>query len=539
MKSNLLIKTLLLLVSSILYFTNTNAQKHQERYNAIDVLHYRFDLQLFDSIDEIKGVAEVKVRFKKALNYFNLDFVKKNADGKGMTISSVLENEIEIPYQHEGDQLLINIGLSTPDEIRTYKIKYFGVPIDGLIISKNKYGEKTFFGDNWPDRGKNWLPIVDHPSDKATVEWIITTPSYYQVVGSGTLVEKTNISNTHTLTHWEMTEPISTKVMVIGVARFAFKKLVEVQGIPVSIWVYPQDKAFGFHNYAIASSILDYFINQIGPYPFKKLANVQSKTRFGGMENASNIFYAENRFNTNNNEGLIVHEIAHQWFGNSASELSWHHLWLSEGFATYFTSLYFENKNGLEDFTEIMKNSRGRIVNFAKHNLTPIINTNVENYLELLNVNTYHKAAWVLHMLRKELGDQLFYKSIRTYYENFKFSNALTEDFQHIIEDISGKSFSIFFNQWLYMSGHPQLEISWDYKKTNLNIEINQIQKNNHFIFPIDLKMNYGDGESSIKTVQIFEKSEHITIPSNKQIISLEVDPNTWLLYELISLKEK
>src|SRR5207249_666261 len=121
------------------------------------------------------------------------------------------------------------------------------------------------------------------------------------------------------------------------------------KNIPVSAWVYPQDSAKGFYDYALATEILKFYANYIAPYPYKKLANVQSKTIFGGMENASAIFYAENSVNgERTSEDLLAHEIAHQWFGDMASETSFEHLWLSEGFATYFTDLYFEKKYGKE-----------------------------------------------------------------------------------------------------------------------------------------------------------------------------------------------
>ena len=137
--------------------------------------------------------------------------------------------------------------------------------------------------------------------------------------------------------------------MVIGVADFAVNLSGTInECIPVYSWVYPEDRDKGFYDYAQAAEILPWFIKNVGPYAYKKLANVQSKTRFGGLENANTIFYSEHSVNGNRqSESLMVHEIAHQWFGNYATEKSFAHLWLSEGFATYMTILYMENKQFL------------------------------------------------------------------------------------------------------------------------------------------------------------------------------------------------
>tara|TARA_R110001583_G_scaffold61767_1_gene182187 strand:- start:1784 stop:2629 length:846 start_codon:yes stop_codon:yes gene_type:complete len=280
-------------------------------------------------------------------------------------------------------------------------------------------------------------------------------------------------------------------------------------------------------------------MTHIGDYPFKKLANVQSKTRFGGMENAGNIFYNEKSISGNNEfEDVIAHEIAHQWFGDSASELSWYHVWLSEGFSTYLENFYFEDHYGRESFVQKMKKDREKALNFEKRSLTPIVDTTVTDYFKLLNPNTYEKGSWVLHMLRRQLGDDLFWKGIKTYYEEYKYGNALSEDFERVIETISGKDYSSFFNQWLYQTGHPQLKVQWESKNNELNIKVKQTQ-DNLFTFPLDIKITYNDGASDIKTIDITERLAQKTVTPLKKVSSIELDPDTWLFFEQLSLKQK
>lgn len=516
------------------------AQKHQERLDAIDVLHYKFYINVSDTSDRIDAIAEIKIRFKKRVHHFSLDLINKQSNGKGMTVTKVLENHSPVVARHYNGALLFSIDSTDVDEERNYKIVYSGIPADGLIISTNKYNERTFFGDNWPNRGKNWLPLVDHPSDKATVEWVVTAPEEYTTIANGQLKERRTLEDCQIRTTWKMESPIPTKVMVMGVARFFVDRQEAHSGMLITSWVYPQDSINGVLDFQKTPQILDFLTTNIGRYPFNKLANVQSKTRYGGMENASNIFYDEKRINgTENIEDLIAHEIVHQWFGNSASEENWHHIWLSEGFATYFTNLYFEHQYGKEAFLERIESERKKVIHYAKKNLVPVVDTNIVDYNQLLNPNSYEKGGWVLHMLRKELGDSIFWKGIRNYYEKFKYSNAVSEDFQRAMEEVSGKNLTGFFQQWLYQAGHPELTVNWKYNNTKgfVKIEVKQTQEKNIFFFPLEIEITYDDKTSSKKTIIVTEKKESYKIEVNQEVCDIIIDPDSWLLFELTNLK--
>lgn len=365
-----------------------------------------------------------------------------------LTWISLDENGTESPldYLHQNDRILIHRPLSKNDTVRVH-IQYKGVPKDGLIISKNKYGHRTFFADNWPDRGHHWLVCHDDPSDKASLEFKIIAPDHYQVVANGIRMEETNLPSNSKLTVWKEEVPLSTKVMVIGVADFAVNLAGYVHDcIPIYSWVYPEDKEKGFYDYALAKEILPFYIQYIGPYAYKKLANVESKTRFGGLENANTIFYSEKSIKGDrSNENMIAHEIAHQWFGNMATEKSFGHLWLSEGFATYFAMLYEEEKYGKEKMIELLSKSRNLIVDYSRKKNAPVIDTTTRDYMKLLNPNTYQKGGWVLHMLRMELGDSIFHQAIRQYYVRYAGHTAGTEDLQEVFESVSGQNLHQFF----------------------------------------------------------------------------------------------
>ncbi|MBO3698645.1 M1 family metallopeptidase [Roseivirga sp. E12] len=519
-----------LAILALFLSTSLFAQKHFDRFNELDVQHYSFDIKLNDENDRIEGAATVIVKFKKEVSEFVLDLINPE-NGKGMSVNRIMSNEKRIPYTHFDNQVTIKEG-GKAGEIKSFTIAYDGVPQTGLVISKNKYGDRTFFGDNWPNRGRHWLPTVDHPSDKATVEWIVTAPSHYKVVGNGRLVREESIGNNFTKTQWKTEVVIPVKVMVMGAARFAVDNVEVVDGAQVSSWVYPQDEKDGFYDYAQAAPILKWFVDNVAPYPYAKLANVQSKTQFGGMENAGNIFYSERSIDGKRSaEGLIAHEIAHQWFGNSASEANWHHAWLSEGFATYFTNLYMEETYGRDKLVEMVKQQRENVINFSRQQLVPVVNTAVTDYMKLLNANTYQKGGWVLHMLRKEVGDEVFWKGIKTYYNKFKYSNALTEDLKEVFEEASGKDLDQFFKQWIYTAGQPEIEFSWTYKGKKLNIFTAQDQSE-LFEFDLEFLIIFDDGSTQKETLSITDEYESFKVKSKKKPAEIVLDPDTWLLFQ-------
>jgi len=522
-------RLILLLTSYITFGQNSN----------IDIQSYTNSIIVNDTSDVIIGETDINILFKEPMTSFSVDLINKNAEGKGMTVTKVLKNENKVSFTQSNNKLAINDTISATGQKSTYNIYYSGIPADGLIISKNKYGDRTFFGDNWPNRAKNWFPCIDHPSDKALVTFKITAPSYYQVIANGKLIEETNLTNGNTYYVWKTNVALPTKVMTIGIARFAVDYLESVHNIPISSWVYPQNKTEGFYDYAQAKQILNYFIENIGPYPYQKLSNVQSKTRYGGMENASNIFYSESSVSgKRDHEDLLAHEIAHQWFGDSATETDWSHLWLSEGFATYFTDLYVLHTHGNDAFKKRMISEKLKVLSFAKRKYAPIVDHETKNFMDLLNANSYQKGGWVLHMLRKKVGDDLFWESIRKYYDTYKLSNASTSDLQHVFETVTKQDLISFFKQWLFTAGHPELAFTHTEKDGKLNLTVSQKQKSDfNFVFPLEIKIIYNDNSQEIKTLNVSKRNETFQVPLKSNLKDIIIDPNTWLLFEDVTEK--
>ena len=520
----------------IIVFVVAHAQNNYSRSKEIDIRHYIFEIQLNDTTNRIEGKATIEARILQPTQNITLDFVGLNdSTNTGMVVSKVTSEGKKLQYAQKSDQLEIAFPSVIQENLTVqFTIAYSGIPADGLIISKNKFGDRTFFGDNWPNRARFWLPTVDHPSDKTTVEFRVVAPDYYQVVSNGVQVEESNWENLMKLTRWKEDVPISTELMVIGVARFAQLNNGSIDGIPVSTWVFPQNRKAGFYDYAVGVRPLEYYSTLIGPYPFEKLANVQSKTSFGGMENAGCIFYAEETVTgLRLTELLTAHEIAHQWFGNSVTQRNWHDIWLSEGFATYLTHLYTKQFGGETRFKLGLINDRSKVIKFADENWAPVIDTTHIDFKHLLNANTYEKAGWVLHMLNTEVGDSIFVNILRKYYNEFRDSTAVTNDFVQVAETVSGKNLHPFFDEWLYQPGFPQITIQWRQRASKkLILTLKQVQPETLFTFPLEIQFQLKNGKTMVKTVEITDWKNKLVFDLENNVESVQLDPDVKLLFE-------
>ncbi|GAB4037333.1 M1 family metallopeptidase [Spirosoma jeollabukense] len=536
-------KILITLLALIATVANAQVPSNVARYTqpGVDVQNYAFSLTLSDSTNQIQG--ETTIRFVRADDrqtvWFDLIGSKADSSKTGMKVRSVSLNDGKAtPFSQRNDRVFINLP-AAPGQPTEVVIRYEGTPARGLIISQNKFGERTFFGDNWPNNARNYLPVVDHPSDKATCSFTVNAPAAYRVIANGKLLGDSNLPNGRKLTRWQENTPIPTKVMVIGAAHFAVDEVGAVSGVPVQSWLYPEDSKKGFIDYRPAKTILQYFIDKIGPYSYEKLANVQSTTIFGGMENASCIFYDEKIIvgkKDSDVEALLAHEIAHQWFGNSATETDWSQLWLSEGFATYFSALYLEHAYGRDTLNAVLNQNKNQIFRYvALKPKSTIIDSTTTNLMDLLNPNSYQKGGWVLHMLRHELGDDIFWKGIRAYYEKFRNANAQSSDFQAVMESASGKKLGQFFQQWLSQPGFP--DIVWgsryDAAKKALVIDVRQAQRSGaYFTIPLTFSIRGNNGREVQRSARLTMTgpTQTFTIPLATKPTSVVIDPDNTVL---------
>ena len=502
--------------------------------SSIDVISYDFTIYLSDKTDSITGEAAIRISHTGLSDIVWFDLAGEESRGRGMRVGRVSVDGEAASFVHEDGRLGISLPVTkyagTGSRIT---ITYSGIPADGLIISRNRYGERTFFADNWPDRARNWIPCVDHPSDKAKVDFRVYAPVHYQVVANGRLVEQVDMPEGIRYTHYSEEVSISTKVMVIGAARFASRMEAVVGGTEIWTHVFPSDREAGYSDYAVTVKPFLFFSDYVGPYPYEKLSNVQSKTMFGGMENAGCIFYSERSVTGRNGaESLMAHEIAHQWFGNSVTERDWHHVWLSEGFATFLTSYYLAEQYGDSLGQSLRQRSRDRVVQAWMQRPAPVIDTTITDFMKRLSTNSYQKGAWVLHMLLSELGEDTFTRVIRTYYSRFRNQTAVTDDFRRVAEEISQRDLAIFFHQWLYRPDLPQLGMEWSYnsRRKEVEVTVRQVQEGDPFSINVEVEVTAA-GRRSVEVVELGSGTGSLIIRSESRPERVVLDPGVKLPY--------
>ena len=508
----------------------------------IDVEHYRFALTLADSTDRITGVATIRLRLlASGVSQVTLDLVETSAarQGRGMQVSEVLRDGTSLRFQHSGEKVVITLG-AAPESgtVIELVVRYAGIPADGLQIKPNQHGDRAFFSDNWPNKGHHWLPMIDHIADKATMEMDVTAPAHYQVISNGRRIEETDDTRGNRRTVWRESVPISPWLYALGVAHFAVQHVGDYNGLPIETWVFAQQRDAGFHDFAVPTKdALAFYSEWIGPFSYEKLANVQSNSVSGGMEAASAIFYSAGSVAGTRPvrwRNVVIHEIAHQWFGNAVTESDWNDVWLSEGFATYFTLLFIEHAYGRDEFTAGLRDSRRTVVDFdTKRPDYRVVHANLTDMADVTSAMTYQKGSWTLHMLRQELGDDRFWSGIRDYHARFRDRNATTSDFRAAMERAAGRDLGAFFQQWLYRGGIPRLDGTWrwDAAARQVVVELRQTQPGDPFRLPVEIGISPSTGPRRVERIELGARDGRYAFPAETQPASVELDPNVRLLF--------
>jgi aminopeptidase N len=497
-----------------------------------DALHYDITLIPSDTGTHILGEVEINWRLRSTkLVEMQLDsamrVIRVLVDGKPNTRLSRTrygrsDEWIGVPHEKQ------------PGDTLSTRVRYRGYVRDGLIVSENQYGARTVFADNWPDRAHLWLPSQDHPSDKATVAFHVQAPLGRQVIANGVLQKIDTLAYGNAVWHYRLDTPIPVYTMVVGIGRLARTRLPDaacrMKCVPLAVWTYPEDSAYAATGpFRRAGQMVEYFSSLIAPFPYPSLAHVESSTRFGGMENSTAIFYDEKRYRDRSlGESLVAHETAHQWFGDAVTEADWHHLWLSEGFATYLAALWRGHADGDTAFQAGMERAAATVFE-SPETKKPILDPTATDLVGLLNSNNYQKGAWVLHQLRGIVGDSAFFTGLRRYYATHRDSVALSADLAEIMSQAAGRDLEWYFRQALTQPGYPVLDIRWTHQGKKLTFDISQTQPREwgayripNLILLVDdtpVRLDVNGRDSRLVVEGIPRKPKRI-----------EVDPNGWWL---------
>lgn len=517
----------------------TSKTRTYARDREIDVKHLRLDLTPDFEKRTLAGIATLTFApIANPLRTLKLDAV-------GLNILA-LESSVPVETWDVGKEAItISFAAAIAAGSEAWvKVTYRAEPKMGWYYRTEAMGypkgDDHFWTQGEPEEHRNWFPGYDFPNERFTSEVICRVPKGMTVVSNGRLLEERQEGNL-SLFHWSQEqEHVNYLISVIG---GYFNKLESTHGdLPLAFLTPPSEFPEAANSFRDTAAILAFLEEEIGvQYPWAKYYNVcVADFVAGGMENTSvttlttNTLFSADSENLRTSHRLDAHEITHQWFGDLVTCKDWSHLWLNEGFATYYTHLYDEHKLGTDqmrfrlylDALDIIKNTDEK----------PVVWRGFKSPKEQFDYRSYPKGAWVLHMLRSQLGSDLYRKCIRTYLERHRNGNVVTDDLVSVLEEVSGKSWDQFFDQWIYHGGEPilKVEYSWDQDRKQAKLSIKQTQKisDQVLLFDFPLPVRFVDSKEGVHDfqVRIHEAAAdfYFNLPEAPKIV--RIDPEVTVL---------
>ncbi|MEU2306687.1 M1 family metallopeptidase [Streptomyces misionensis] len=415
-----------------------------------DALHYDLDIAYAPDTGRLDGRTTLTARATEALSSFDLDLQQ-------LEVTKVQVNGRRAAFSRDGDEVTVTPrGALAKGRRFTVNVTYGGVPqpLSGPIVFGSEYGwMKTpdgVFVACEPNAASTWFPSSDHPSDKATYDIRIKAPKGLTGVSNGVLVS-TRDKGGSTYTHWRESRPMATYLATATIGRFDVRTGRTPGGTPVYVAIDPVLRnGNGVDVYAVTAEATDYWSKLFGPYPFEETGAIVDDMPEAGfsLEVQSKPAYSAVR-----NEATIVHELAHQWFGDSVSVAQWKDIWLNEGFATYAQWLWSEHRGTRSAHDSFL----------AEYNATPagssFWRTKVADPQRdtMFASAVYDRGAMALQVLRERIGDKAFFALLPAWTKLHRYGNADTADFIRLAERVSGQQLDDLFDTWLFTTGKPAL----------------------------------------------------------------------------------
>lgn len=402
-----------------------------------------------------------------------------------------------------------------------------------------------------PEYARFWFPCIDNPDDRVTSEIVATVPKGLYVLSNGALKSKVeNVDGTETW-HWEQTQSHVTYLMSVVAGDFeAFEQ--QWQGLPVISYVPRGRLADAARSFEKTAAMVDFFSRKIGvKYPWPKYTQIcVDEYMWGGMEHTSATtltlatLHDERAHLDVSSDGLVAHELAHQWFGDLLTCKDWGELWLNESFATYFAALWREHDLGWDEAVWDGHQDGEDYKQEDKQYRRPIVDYRYDDPNNMFDRHSYPKGGRVLHMLRFVLGDELFWRSIEQYVTRNQFRTVETADFRIAIEDATGQGLNWFFDQWVHHGGHPEFQVAWDWSEGSKTVRITVKQKQAVdqvtplFKMPVEIEVAR-HGASTVHRVEVSKAEETFHFQADERPTRVCFDPNDWLLKDVQFEKSK
>ncbi|MDT4895795.1 MAG: aminopeptidase [Acidobacteriota bacterium] len=466
-----------------------------------DTQHIKLDLHFDWEREQALGTATITFA-PLTTNLQSVEF-----DAANMTFSSVkLASGTPLKYEADAAKEKLRITMDRayqPSDVVTVVISYNTNGVSkvpglaggqfgrGLTFIKPRVEDPTRPKQIWSqgetEYNHYWFPCYDHPNDFATTEMVATVEKPMMVVSNGRLIEtKNNKDGTRTF-HWKMEQPHASYLTSIVVGEYAPVE-GSYAGIPVITYVYPNEVAEGKVTAARLPDMVKFFSEKTGlKYPYAKYAQTVTRDFGGGMENISATTQTDSMIHDarttldRDQDGLQSHELAHQWFGDYVTCRAWSDIWLNESFATYFQAMWDEHRLGRDDFLyrDVKNNQDAYFGSWTRGIRRPIVTGNYADKDAIFDNYAYPRGGAVLHMLRKTLGEENWWRSINHYLTKYAHQPVQTEQFRIAIEETTGQPMDWFFEQWLYKMGHPVFNVTQSYNPAakTLTLKVRQEQK--------------------------------------------------------------
>ncbi len=544
-------KTFTLTTFFLYLFLFTNAQQidvyqrpvQHERSREFDAIHYKVSLDVDMEKKMLTGKNTI------TLSPLNDGLETIVLDAVSLVVTDVMDLEGNpISFNQSDDQLVISLShpYSHKDTIVLSVNYYLKEQVKGLrFTDETETSPLQASSDCFPNKARQWIPCYDYPNDKFTQEMIVTVDDKYKVLSNGTLLGITeNRSEQKHTYHWSQSKPHSTYLINLSIADYAVIK-DSLGSLLINYWVYHWNVEDAKRSFEKTPYMIDFF-NRLYQYdyPWEKYDQVISAYMGGGAEATSATLLGEGAVTDSkaaidfSYEGVIAHEIAHQWWGDLITLRSWEHTWMNESFGTYSDHLYKRYDWGADEGAyDLLRKKNGYLREAHNRYMRPIVFNRYENPGQNFDSHTYPKGACVLHMLRFNLGDETFFRILSTFLHRHEFQPVTTQDFMKCVKDVSGKNMDWFFEQFLFHPGHAVFDVTkeWNESTNMLILKIVQTQdkwdKVPIYKTPVNIGLHTANAER-VEKVWLDEKTEIFEFRLESEPLLVRFDEGNYLLKE-------
>ena len=559
MRSNLRI-SLILAVTILVTAFSAFAQTKRPDFNrpqTFDVQNYTVRVSFDRDKKKVFGDTTVSIKPLKA----NFNTVELDAVDLSFVSVKLDPTAVDLKYRSVADKVVVTLDRTYGvDESISIRFVYSATPKKGVYFrdastTEGRVHSSQIWSQGEADEARNWIPSFDFPSDKATSEEFITAERDETVIGNGELLGKSDEANGKVTWHYKMSIPHSTYLISFVIGKYV-RVEDQYKDTPLGFYVYPGKEKTAKNAFGDTKKMIAVYEELTGvPFPYNKYdQTIVSQFQFGGMENITattmnddEIFFADFDFGKGIVVDLVSHELAHSWFGDLVTCRNWAELWLNEGFATYMEAAYREKAYGREDYIRKLRIDRDQFL--ADDSITRkrygLFNLRAGDVGALFDNSavTYNKGGVVVHMLREQVGTEAFWKAINLYLNRHKFANAESSDLKKAMEEVSGQDLGWFFDQWVYSSGVPKLDVKQTYNPVakTLTLTVTQTQIPDAIVpavfrLPLDVVIKSASG-NVVQKLDITKRLQSFSIKMPSKPTHMDVDPEEKVMLKKVKLR--